>query len=68
MNSNRKGALGQNSKCPHSQNVGKVTKYRCLSGMGSKEKNMPEVRNRFVIVQTAAKKKKVLNLAISHIF
>jgi len=34
--------------CLQSQNRGKVTKYRCLSGIQSKEKRMPEVRNRYI--------------------
>jgi hypothetical protein len=50
MNSNRKGLLGQSSEYIQSQNVGKVTKYRCLSGMESKEKSLPKVRNRYVLV------------------
>lgn len=49
MISNWKGLLGQNSECLQSQNVGKVTKYRCLSGMRSKGRSRPEVRNRYVV-------------------
>lgn len=57
----QKRIIGPESAYLLSQNVGKVTKYRCLSGMESKEKSMPEVRNRYVIVP----KKKVLNLDFS---